>query len=645
MERWSSLSTGQKVAVALGVSAGAALLYVWYARPRTAPHQDELCVTVPRHAAELIIGQDGALTDQLRTGSHARIVVSAAPDGVGDRELTIRGSPAQVRQTRQLLHGILQDGAALRVELHFPAISMGRIIGQGGERIREITRSSGARIECERQAESSGATRRITVSGSCQQVEAAKTLLQKASEEAAAVQRRAAESSTFRSRRKEIIAVKKEDGQRPQEGEKQPQTMDYAVPSPDYNFQADEFVDVYMSAIENPEHFWIQILGSRSSQLDKLTTEMSDHYQRQKRGSVPEVQVGDIVAAPFHSDKFWYRAEVLGFLKNGNVDLYYVDYGDNWDTLRENLYPLRSDFLSLPFQAIECCLSGVAPNGGTWSDQALDAFDTLSHCAEWKPLLAKISSFPSPEVSCFQIQLYDPSTDPMLDIGLELIRQGHAIECRVSPTKAEDDECLVSRLLEEVANLSKGSEPVSFSSGQEEGHLTSDGSVEEMRADVNPSPDHTQNEVSIPSPGMKSVEEADSLEQSILKLNISGSDHSLPDASSSSTSSYRPITSSSTEYSAEASCSSSCTTSEEQSFGSSSLEDSSIYSPRGCFYYMADEAFNSSLCTSSSGDVITISSDSEEESGKVQTDERKAAMSSDVFLSSSSDVIVIEDES
>ncbi|KAG9465431.1 hypothetical protein GDO78_018357 [Eleutherodactylus coqui] len=228
MERWSSLSTGQKVAVALGVSAGAALLYVWYARPRTAPHQDELCVTVPRHAAELIIGQDGALTDQLRTGSHARIVVSAAPDGGGDRELTIRGSPAQVRQTRQLLHGILQDGAALRVELHFPAISMGRIIGQGGERIREITRSSGARIECERQAESSGATRRITVSGSCQQVEAAKTLLQKASEEAAAVQRRAAESSTFRSRRKEIIAVKKEDGQRPQEGEKQPQTMDYA---------------------------------------------------------------------------------------------------------------------------------------------------------------------------------------------------------------------------------------------------------------------------------------------------------------------------------------------------------------------------------------------------------------------------------
>lgn len=512
MERWNSLSTGQKVAVTMGVSAGAALLYVCYTRYRPAPQhgEEELRVSIPRRAAELIIGRDGAIAHQLMTQSHAHIEVSVAPDGGGHRELTIKGSPTQVRQTQQLLHGILQGAAALMVELHFPARSMGRIIGQGGERIREITRSSGARIDCERRTENreTTPTRCITVTGTLEQVEAAKTLLQMASEEEAAVQRRAAESSTFRSRRKEIIAVKKKDTQRPQEDvEKQPpssgalQTVDsvggrsseegpptqenmadctynickFEVPSPDFSFRADEYVDVYVSAVENPEHFWIQILGSRSSQLDKLTTEMSDHYQRQKRGAVPEILVGDIVAAPFHSDKFWYRAEVLGFLKNGNVDLFYVDYGDNWDTARENLYPLRSDFLSLPFQAIECRLSGVAPQGGAWTDQALDAFDTLSHCAEWKPLLAKISSFPSPGVSrCFQIQLYDPSSDPMLDIGLELIRQGHATECRVSPTKAEDDESLVSRLLEEVTNLSMGSEAGSLLSWQEEEHLASD---------------------------------------------------------------------------------------------------------------------------------------------------------------------------
>ncbi|XP_044130496.1 tudor and KH domain-containing protein isoform X2 [Bufo gargarizans] len=653
MERWSSLSTGQKLAVTVGVSAGAALLCVCYSRYRTAPRpgEDELRMTIPRHAAELLLGPDGAIIGQLKTQSHAHIAVTA--DGGGDCQLTLQGSPSQVRQTQ-----VLQDGAALRVKLQFPASSMGRIIGKGGERIREITRTSGAHIECERRAESSTPTRCITVAGTRQQ-----TLLQKAAEEEAAVQRRAAESSTFRSRRKEIIAVKRERERPPEDEETRLRTTEdippedktapqenmadctynickFEVPSPDFSFHADEYVDVYVSAVENPEHFWIQILGSRSSQLDKLTTEMSDHYQRQRRGAVPEIQVGDIVAALFHTDRIWYRAEVLGFLKNGNVDLYYVDYGDNWATARENLFPLRSDFLSLPFQAIECCLSGVAPCGGSWSEQALDTFDALSHCAEWKPLLAKISSFPSAGVSrCFQIQLYDPSSDPMLDIGLELIRQGYATERTMSPTKTDEDGSLVSRLLDEVTSLSVRSEPGSLSSRQEDRRRASDGSIEMIRADVDPSLDHQQSAISTPTSCQKSAEDVDSLEQSFSDIRLG--DHPPMATSSPSTDPSSQNTSCSTvssESSGEVS-SSTCTASEGQSLVSSSLEDSSIYSPRGCFYYLTEE-----VSASSSGDVITISSDSEEDSGQPRTGVKKAAIDSDVFLSSSSDLIVIEDE-
>ena len=50
------------------------------------------------------------------------------------------------------------------------------------------------------------------------------------------------------------------------------------VPSPDLSFQPDEHLEVYVSASENPSHFWIQILGVRSLQLDKLTEEMSRLY-------------------------------------------------------------------------------------------------------------------------------------------------------------------------------------------------------------------------------------------------------------------------------------------------------------------------------------------------------------------------------
>lgn len=143
------------------------------------------------------------------------------------------------------------------------------------------------------------------------------------------------------------------------------------VPSPDFNFRAGEYVEICVSATENPKHFWFQILGSRASQLDKLTTEMSDFYEREKQvrtralprgcalilrqawryrgcfffffyqGEMAEIQKGDIVAAPFHDDGFWYRAEVLGLPENGQVDLYYVDYGDNWACPKGHLYPLR----------------------------------------------------------------------------------------------------------------------------------------------------------------------------------------------------------------------------------------------------------------------------------------------------------------
>lgn len=51
------------------------------------------------------------------------------------------------------------------------------------------------------------------------------------------------------------------------------------VPSPDLNFQPDEHLEVFVSASENPNHFWIQILGVRSLQLDKLTEEMNRFYK------------------------------------------------------------------------------------------------------------------------------------------------------------------------------------------------------------------------------------------------------------------------------------------------------------------------------------------------------------------------------
>ncbi|KAK4807616.1 hypothetical protein QYF61_015962 [Mycteria americana] len=244
------------------------------------------------------------------------------------------------------------------------------------------------------------------------------------------------------------------------------------VPSPDFSFHADEHLEVYVSAAENPNHFWIQIIGHRSLQLDKLTTEMRQYYQSSGHAAeLSTVQAGDIVAAPYMDGSDWYRARVLGTLENGNFDLYYVDFGDNGEAPREALRALRSDFLSLPFQAIECSLAGIVPAGAEWPEAALDAFDRLTHCAMWKPLVAKISSYvqsglcPRPNVRLYGVHHGEvspavlrtrprppprcspepPSLRPRLvsaqslDVGAELVRLGYAVPCPQEEEAAAGD--------------------------------------------------------------------------------------------------------------------------------------------------------------------------------------------------------------
>lgn len=498
------------VVVAIGLSAGVAGLYICYTRyrnrraPRRASPEKmetiERQLKIPQEALKVIVGKQGNIRQRLQKQTDAYITVSERVDSEGDYNVTITGSHAQVHQAQEALNRLLQESVVLRVGLLLPARCMSRIIGKDGDKIQSIIRSSGAKICIGPKSEDSAVqASNVTIIGTTEQVDKAKLLIQKILEEEETLQQRESKSS-FRYHRKEIIAVKKGQTQTgdqavAQIGEKLTQNgrdeagtsgshedtayssgsstdsasnlSKFEVPSPDFNFQVGEYVDVYVSALENPQHFWIQIQGSRLSQLDKLIEEMRDYYSNQTK-TTAEIQVGDIVAAPFRNHSDWYRAEVLGFLDNGDVDLYYVDYGDNWSTAMDNLFPLRSDFLSLPFQAVECCLAGISPAGGHWPEEAVNKFEELTHGTEWKPLLANICSFPSVGMSqCFEVQLYDPSFDQILNIGQQLIRQGFAIEQKESPLQAENT---LSRLLDEVINpqsLSFSSKPGEHSAASE----------------------------------------------------------------------------------------------------------------------------------------------------------------------------------
>ncbi|KAM9817671.1 tudor and KH domain-containing protein [Neosynchiropus ocellatus] len=521
----TGLGSFKAVAVAAGISVGAAVGYIVYRHVSSAhsnkePDQVKNKLTVPLEAYRNICKRQETFLAMVTQKSGAQIRVESDP-GQAAVHFQLQGSDEQVLLACCILENLVSDCEPVVETLEVPQTAFGRIIGRGGESVKLITRSTGANVSVSRDVQGPGATGKVVITGTKQAVKLAKESILEKVHEDMLVRTKIVQSSAQRQRRGQMTPMPLADitesvaplglnnnCTRPQTGnngsalmtgtsemlvnhvektdqentsmicEEQLKVEDdleeneitsvspemlsdiskFEIPSPDLSFQPDEHLEVYVSASENPNHFWIQILGVRSLQLDKLTKEMSHFYTSgPTEQRVETIVVGDIVAAPYRDFGSWNRARVLGTLGSGLVDLYYVDYGDNAELPRESLCRMRSDFLSLPFQAIECSLAGVRPKGEAWTEDALDDFEALTHCANWRPLQAKLCSYSHSDISSWpSVKLYDNSDGTVIDIGEELIRLGHAVSVQeVGDGRPEEDHpgCL-QRMLDDVIGAS-----------------------------------------------------------------------------------------------------------------------------------------------------------------------------------------------
>ncbi|XP_072523999.1 tudor and KH domain-containing protein-like isoform X2 [Salminus brasiliensis] len=485
---WKGLSSGKKVALAAGLSVGATVGYMVYRHIRSCSAEcqktEESRLSVPLDVYRSIARHQSTFLDLVNQKSGAQ--VNVLPDGEEPSSVCflLQGTAEQILLAKCALDKLATDCEVISDVIEVPQTAFGRIIGRGGETLKLISRTSGARVNCPRdrgnRMEEKG---KVTIMGTRQEVRRATELIMEKVLENETVRKRISQSSALRQKRKtpELELIHKvqgpdtdltqningEDLLSPvtdtrllhtsvsngfasscdQTAENSLKSDDdeilspasplevskFEIPSPDLSFQPGEHLEVYVSASENPQHFWIQIVGVRSLQLDKLTTEMSRFYNGDTlhEHRVEAIVVGDIVAAPYRDHGTWNRARVLGILGSGLVDLYFVDFGDNGELPRDQLCSMRSDFLSLPFQAIECSLAGVNPVGEVWTEEALDDFDRVTYCAEWKPLLAKLCSYSHSEMSSWpSVKLYDNRQGKIVDLGEELISLGHAVSCQ-----------------------------------------------------------------------------------------------------------------------------------------------------------------------------------------------------------------------
>ncbi|XP_028400434.1 A-kinase anchor protein 1, mitochondrial-like isoform X2 [Dendronephthya gigantea] len=287
-------------------------------------------------------------------------------------------------------------------ELEFPQALCGRLIGKKGKNVQKISQITGTKIRLIPQNENTESSQRlVALTGSPKQLRLALRALRE----------------KFPS-----VPFTRLNGSQPfvEESHNLPPNMIYvALPEND-------FCQVFVTNIVDASHFSVQLYDHAiQSHLRQLDQQMYQCYAGVAAAGVPQaINTGMLCAVPSPSG-WWRRAQVVGLLmKPDEVEITWLDYGGRTNVSTTMLRRLRSDFLQLPFQAVECYLSNLVPNHGetTFSMAACALFEQLTQNVV---LTARVAGYTK---DCPSLELYTPEqwTGQPLFVNREFVRRGFA---------------------------------------------------------------------------------------------------------------------------------------------------------------------------------------------------------------------------
>ncbi|XP_069162013.1 tudor and KH domain-containing protein homolog isoform X2 [Procambarus clarkii] len=391
-------------------------------------------VQVPLNVVGLVIGRQGSNIKLIQERTNTKISFSDE-EVDGHRTCIIKGSEENIALAQKLVIKAVNDQPVIEaVEMLVPIAAVGRIIGRNGDVIRSISRASGSKIIVERDEDRIASLsypenmRKIILKGGKEQIEAARSLLLEKVIEVEEMRQQIHASATNMSMRARSRQAAHEDD------DSQSSSISLGPSQEALTLaNSDRFIEAYVSAVDSASHFWLQVVGPRSVQLDKLVTEMTEYYECEENRELhklDKVNIDSIVAAKFPHDNSWYRGMICSYEPNETdpieslVTVYYLDFGDTETVKIDTVYELRTDFLKLNFQAIECCLANVKPES-VKGDEAADAFEELTYAAQWKVVMVKVVGYQQEgdkTIPCVQIIDTNGPTD--IDVAEELAKRG-----------------------------------------------------------------------------------------------------------------------------------------------------------------------------------------------------------------------------
>jgi A-kinase anchor protein 1 len=188
--------------------------------------------------------------------------------------------------------------------------------------------------------------------------------------------------------------------------------------------------EVVISSIVNAGHFFLQQPTHPTfPSLNRLDQYMVAVYGQPI--TVPQlprpVEMGVICAAPIAGG--WYRAQTMDVDEDADeVLVKFVDYGGYSKIPISDLRQIRSDFMTLPFQATECYVAHVKPASPSsekdgWSSEATALFEQLS---QGKMLEASVTGHANDNIPLVELFLLSQDSKNMM-INRLMAESGHAV--------------------------------------------------------------------------------------------------------------------------------------------------------------------------------------------------------------------------
>jgi len=205
-----------------------------------------------------------------------------------------------------------------------------------------------------------------------------------------------------------------------------------------------EYIDVIVTEIIDATKFYVQVVGKEAEKLEELMKQLA----AQETGTdAYKPSFGELVLAQFTADDAWYRAKVVGETPEGEIKVFYIDYGNSETIPKSRVRKLKEEFdlKKLPAQATEARLAYVKPPALN-QEYGHEAAEFLKELVEGKTMMANIEF---KDGNTLYLNLGD--RESQVHVNAAIVRAGLA---RVERVRGAKDTMAKLKAEEEKARIS-----------------------------------------------------------------------------------------------------------------------------------------------------------------------------------------------